>query len=1020
MRLPVALTWLALLSGSLAFAQQPLVVDDFEGGVGLWYAVYGDRDKGAPSPVSMAASPDARCGEASARLQFVAGTPWGHMQLGVDPGAWLQAGCDRLALWVRGDGSGETLNLMFGNYEHKPALCYRYPLTLDFTDWRYLEIPFARFEPEGLPANLNAIKLIQLNVGGNKRAVDVRLDEILVLPAAPHGGGHFYDYDAVTVNGWELRAPAEPVVVDPLSGVAPGTVLPRLLHGVRNHADLHNPVSFSLDYGEPGSFGVNVASTSGYGGSALIISLDGQEALHKQFPGETETTLLQYGGYYSVPVPAGKHVIRVDNDGADWTTVTSYRFGNYCRVKVWADRATSAVRAAALDAQAHPLPGVQAEARVIGRPLLMAPGPDGVLTTAPLRGLYPAGRYPVTVALRYEGRVIHTGTVTVPIAATQVRPRQTAFPADKPVRLSVLVGRASGLPLAQEQLAARVADLQRGGERPVTLAAATDGYLAADLGKLAPGRYEVSLQVPATTAGAPPRAHRFRFLVYEAAGREIAREGVIKLRRDGRFLTADGGQYLPWGFATIGIFGPTVETVTRPAGPTNWADASDEDLRNWIGLLKAWGVNVVRFGVNVGGMRADQGGALQPRMAVALKHFLEVLEPLGVRALPVMWWGHYRNFDFQGIKAYDDLVKTQADWFTSPRALALQQEYVRQVVAPYAGDPRIFAWEVMNETYAAGQDRAAAIRWTNEIARAIREKDTTHLVTTSAAEATPAEELEWITGAQVDFFNWHAYPTYPDYGGYRSQAGSDSPREIGTYAALMQLADATAGRPIILGETGNDRGTEIDYPEYKTLITRDCLWLAFLYGSFGGISWDAIADPREFAALSDVAAGFDWRSFQPLPADVTISAPDMRRDLGALARYVWWSLQHGLRLQFAPPSGAAGPASSPLSAPAASFAPPAQLPARVTCSPGYQAAYLAGRSGDCLVYVRNAGPVLPQNVRTREPVDLTVRLAVGKGRLQVIDLDERTTVRSQPHSGDSTLKLGTTDHDYALVVRAVR
>ena len=216
------------------------------------------------------------------------------------------------------------------------------------------------------------------------------------------------------------------------------------------------------------------------------------------------------------------------------------------------------------------------------------------------------------------------------------------------------------------------------------------------------------------------------------------------------------------------MFQPVAELAR---GTGEWARASDEAVRNWIGLLKGHGVNVVRFGVNVGGMRADQGGRLDPDMAARLKHFLDLIGPLGVRALPVMWWGHYRNFDFKGIAAYDALIKQQGDWFTNPEALALQRQYVREVVAPYVNDPRVFAWEVMNETYSAGGDRAAAIAWTNAIVDTIHELDRNHLTTTSAAEATPQAEIEWIVGARVDFFNWHAYPTYMDYGTYRKEGG---------------------------------------------------------------------------------------------------------------------------------------------------------------------------------------------------------------------------------------------------------
>jgi len=175
----------------------------------------------------------------------------------------------------------------------------------------------------------------------------------------------------------------------------------------------------------------------------------------------------------------------------------------------------------------------------------------------------------------------------------------------------------------------------------------------------------------------------------------------------------------------------------------------------------------------------DRGGHADPFIVERLHHFLDLIGPLGVRAVPVMW-GHYRNFSFQGIPAYDELIKTQADWFTNAQALELQKQYVREVVTSFRDDPRILAWEVMNETYSAGKDLPAAIRWTNEIIGAIRSADPSHLITTSGCVATPAPETEWMRGAKVDFFNYHAYPTYMDYGDYRKWAGNDTIRRWGT------------------------------------------------------------------------------------------------------------------------------------------------------------------------------------------------------------------------------------------------
>ena len=1007
LRIPAGLTLCLALAGWAACAAEPLVIDDFEGGAGGWYEVDGNHPTGGPEICKMTTSAEAKQGLAAARLQFAAcPQSWAHMQLNIRTIEWSGADCDRVAFWLKGDGSGETFNLMFGNYEHKPALCFIYPVKLDFTDWKRFVVPFKDFKPEGFAANAGDIVLIQLNVNSTTKPVDILIDDICVLPADRGGKpGRFYDLDVPTTSGWDLPAPKGPVAVDPLSGVPAGTVIPRMLHGISNHKDLHNPVEFAVDYAEAGTFAVKIATTSGYGRAGLIISVDGQEKLHKAFPGQTQTELIQFQGYYPVEVPAGKHVIKVDNDGADWIQVEAYRLHNYGRGNVAINRDDQSVVVSVLGADGKGLPDIRPEVSVIGRTVPMSRQADGRWRTIPLKSAYPSGKYPVTVAVLRGGKTIYAGNTTVVTATERIEPMRTAFSTDEPVNLQVRYLSPAGVPLTGQHLTARLQDLTYPEPPGLGLAALRDegnGVYSVPCGRRKPGRWEV------TVSGNGPSRHQFRVLVYDPASTEIAAGDIIKLAKNGRFIGKDGKDFTPWGFATINMFAPTTE---RTSGAGEWAFASDEAVRNWIGLLKSYGVNVVRFGVNVDSMKADQGGHLNPDIAARLRHFLDLIGPLGVRGLPVMWWGHYHNFSFDGIKPYDDLIKKQADWFLKPEALALQKQYVREVAGPYANDPRIFAWEVMNETYTAGGDRQAAIRWTNDIIDAMHEVDPNHLITISACEATPAEEIEWIAGAKIDFFNWHAYPTYPDYGDYRKQAGNDSPREIGCYAALIAMADANHGKTVILGETGNDRIGEVDYPEFKTLITRDCLWMAFLCGSPGGISWDAIADPREFDVISRIAGQFDWQKPMHDLWLYPIRVDDVRKDLGNLARYSWWALENCALIRFV------GPLTSEFgAATSGDFTPPPNSRPPLSVSAGFQGKFMPWK-GDLIAYVRNVAGVLPQNVRTRAPKPLQVRLTVvGQGKLDVWDLDERKIVKSLIHRQNSVVDLGITDHDFALVL----
>ena len=127
---------------------------------------------------------------------------------------------------------------------------------------------------------------------------------------------------------WAEKAPAEGITV-PRGREARQLVLPGLLHGIRNHADLHAPLKLHVDYRKAGAFGVQLDSHSGWGGANMLIYLDGKLMLRRDFVDKTERTMYRSSGLYKIDVPGGKHTIIVDNDGADWLRVASYAFINY-------------------------------------------------------------------------------------------------------------------------------------------------------------------------------------------------------------------------------------------------------------------------------------------------------------------------------------------------------------------------------------------------------------------------------------------------------------------------------------------------------------------------------------------------------------------------------------------------------------------------------------------------------------------------------------------------------------------
>jgi hypothetical protein len=101
------------------------------------------------------------------------------------------------------------------------------------------------------------------------------------------------------------------------------------LHGVQNHKDLHNPITFETDLPWPTRFVAEVGDVSGYGGAGLRATMDGKLLADEAFTdpdGDRNTeTLKGFAGDRGWPVPAGKHRISVENPGRDWVRV-DYRF----------------------------------------------------------------------------------------------------------------------------------------------------------------------------------------------------------------------------------------------------------------------------------------------------------------------------------------------------------------------------------------------------------------------------------------------------------------------------------------------------------------------------------------------------------------------------------------------------------------------------------------------------------------------------------------------------------------------
>jgi hypothetical protein len=219
--------------------------------------------------------------------------------------------------------------------------------------------------------------------------------------------------DLVLENGpisWERSAANQPVSVTVDGGGINGPLpLTGILHGVKNHPELHNPVEFRFTLKQPTKFVVEVGDVSGFGGATLSLRLDNEVVMTKDFPtpaGPHQDALTQYAGDYSLTIPAGSHTLIVNNTGADWFFVGF-------RIKDFYSRHTPPLQAYAITGNKTALIWVRSDSDTWRDVVLLKrqpePTPPTLLTLAGLA----SGNWKTEIWDTWSGQVTSTTNVFV-------------------------------------------------------------------------------------------------------------------------------------------------------------------------------------------------------------------------------------------------------------------------------------------------------------------------------------------------------------------------------------------------------------------------------------------------------------------------------------------------------------------------------------------------------------------------------------------------------------------------------
>ncbi|MBV6440146.1 MAG: hypothetical protein EPGJADBJ_01808 [Saprospiraceae bacterium] len=118
-----------------------------------------------------------------------------------------------------------------------------------------------------------------------------------------------------TLGGWGALADTS-FTIENGQVSPPGAALASFLYGAQWNTQYRRPPVFYVNYPANGQFRVKTGSETGQA-PKIAIWLDGIKVL-EQNAAVNQT--------YSVNVPAGQHMIKVDNTGTDWISITNYTF----------------------------------------------------------------------------------------------------------------------------------------------------------------------------------------------------------------------------------------------------------------------------------------------------------------------------------------------------------------------------------------------------------------------------------------------------------------------------------------------------------------------------------------------------------------------------------------------------------------------------------------------------------------------------------------------------------------------
>ncbi|KAM0719460.1 hypothetical protein Q7P37_005365 [Cladosporium fusiforme] len=174
--------------------------------------------------------------------------------------------------------------------------------------------------------------------------------------------------------------------------------------------------------------------------------------------------------------------------------------------------------------------------------------------------------------------------------------------------------------------------------------------------------------------------------------------------------------------------------------------------------------------------------------------------------------------DYGGMAAYFDYagITSNAEWYTSEKAQAQYQAYIKAVVSRYSSSSAIFAWELANEPRCNGCDLDVMTKWVSDSAAYVKSLDSEHMVTTGEEGFGLSGDgsYPYTFGEGGDFnatcadpnVDFCVYHLYPESWGTDANAEEWGNEWIKEHAKVCE----SLGKPCVLEEFGYDNTCSVE------------------------------------------------------------------------------------------------------------------------------------------------------------------------------------------------------------------